>query len=111
MMNRTHFATVNYVCLRQGAQADEHVCRQSRQEVVVGKVELPAGEEGDTRSDAHQSTPAQHERMRVSSSKRWNRAGEGKAKGLQRRKSAKKKGSKVPAPQEKANVVNTGTNM
>ena len=110
MMNRTHFSTVNYVCLRQGAQADKHVCRKSPQEVVVGKVESPVGEEEDTRSGSHPSTPAQHERMRLSSSKRWNRGGEGQAKGLQKRKSAKKKGSKVAAPpQEKANVVNTGT--
>ena len=67
---------VNYVCLRQGVQADKRVIRQCRQGVVV-KLEAPVGEEGDTRSDAHPSTPAQHECMRLSSSKRWKRAGEG----------------------------------
>jgi hypothetical protein len=36
-------------------------------------------EDGDTRSVSHPSTPAQHERMRVSSSKWWKRAGEGQA--------------------------------
>ena len=45
---QAHGATVNHVCLLQGGQADKRVIRQSRQ-VVVGEVELPVGEDGDTR--------------------------------------------------------------
>ena len=44
----THQATVNYVCLPQGVQAGKRVIRQSRQG-VVGEVERPVGEDGDTR--------------------------------------------------------------
>ena len=43
---------VNYACVLQGDQAGKHVCRESRQVVVV-KVELPVGEEGETRSGSH----------------------------------------------------------
>jgi hypothetical protein len=56
--NHTHGATVNWECLLQEAQAGKRVFRQSRQGVVV-KLELPVGEEEDTRSGALSSTRAQ----------------------------------------------------
>jgi hypothetical protein len=98
-----HGATVNCVCLPQGGQADKRVIRQSRQGVVV-KAQPPVGGEGDTRSGSHPSTPAQHERMRGSRSKRWNRKGQGQVKELQRRKSAK-----CPRSPRESKSENTGT--
>jgi hypothetical protein len=98
---QAHGATVKNVCLLQGAQAGKHVCRQRRQVVVV-KVEVPVGEEGDTRSASHPSTPAQSSRMRVRSNKRWERVLEGEKK--ERVQSAR-------TTPEKANVVNTGTHV
>jgi hypothetical protein len=83
----THRATLNKEFLLQRAQTDRQVCWQSLQVVAV-KVELPVGEEGDTRSGSHPSVPA-HERMRMSSSKWWKRTGERQSKELLRRKSGK----------------------
>jgi hypothetical protein len=89
---------VKNVFLLQGAQVGKHVCRQSRQGVVV-KEEHPVGEEGDTRSASHPSTSAQPNRMRVRSSKRRERVWEGNKE--ERVQSAR-------TTPEKANVVNTG---
>jgi hypothetical protein len=98
---QAHGATVKNVCLLQRGQAGKHVCRQRRQG-IVGKVEEPVGEEGDTRSDSHPSTPAQPNRMRVRSSKRWERVWEGNKE--ERVQSAR-------TTPEKRNVVNTGTHV
>jgi hypothetical protein len=98
---QAHGSTVKNVCLLQGAQAGKHVCRQRRQGVAE-KVELPVGEEGDTRSASHPSTPAQPNRMRVRSSKKWEIVWEGNKE--ERVQSAR-------TTPEKANLVNTGTQV
>jgi hypothetical protein len=89
---QAHGATVKNACLLQGGQAGKHVCRQRRQGVAV-KLELPVGEEGDTRSASHPSTPAQPNRKRVRSSKRWERVWEGQAKELKEEECGKVPGS------------------
>jgi hypothetical protein len=94
-------STVKYVCLRQGTKAGKRVFRQHRQGVVA-KVELPVGEEGDTRSASHPSTSAQPNRMRVRRSKRRERVWEGNKE--ERVQSAR-------TTPEKANVVNTVTQV
>jgi hypothetical protein len=98
---QAHGATVKNVCLPQGGQAGKHVCSQRRQGVAL-KGELPVGEERDTRSASHPSTPAQSSRMRVRSSKRRERVWEGNKE--ERVQSAR-------TTPEKANLVNTGTQV
>jgi hypothetical protein len=92
---------VKNVFLLQGAQVGKHVCRQSRQGVVV-KEEHPVGEEGDTRSASHPSTSAQPNRMRVRRSKKGEIVWEGNKE--ERVQSAR-------TTPEKANVVNTVTQV
>jgi hypothetical protein len=103
---QAHGATVKNVCLLQGAQAGKRVCRQRRQ-VVAEKVEVPVGEEGDTRSASHPSTPAQPNRMRVRSSKKWEIVWEGNKE--ERVQSARTTPEKTQVSKEKQPHIPWGT--